>query len=675
METDLSKTETSALGGANAAGHSARPGDDRPPAHPDRPGDTGGNHEDLSSLSYRPITTLRVVRGVWKRKHWILLGAVLGLGAGIWYGLSKTGSRFEVSAQIIKQQQSAAVRIGADGEPFRPRLFNNSTLAEAATSMKLLQRVASKAKPPVPASWLKKMAKVVEERNTDFATMTLSGYHSAAATVDLANLWATEFVEFSRDMQRQESREMRELMEKQVASNQTELQAIEAKLEKFGQDGLLTADVTGDGKQNSAADIFEKYESVHAQLANLDEKIDNLRRELSRQSPQADDIRAARIELGQYRTRYTEQNPLVQERIDRLAALEAENKLLAEEIQKDPSKAATLTALGGEIYARIVDLQLQRDTLKRQTGPLEKMREQAAQSPAQAMKIAELLQSRTNLKTAQSSLLGRLQEARFFEESAPGYYSLFTPASLDRVAVRSKSMKISVFSLAGLIGGSMCGLMLATFGAVVDPTLRTSLEAASVIGAPLFASVPADCNAEKAAEIGGKLWLRWIGGYAQTKQPRAVWTPVPGKGEETFWKLLLVQARKLSPALLIVDCGSARSGALAALPQSKINDPMDPPALSAMHCLLNDCSLSEIAELESLIKRCAASGREVWLRFEGPVQERAARLARLAQAPLLVVSLHARPVAFWREQADLLTHSVGSLSGVVTTNESSAFLS
>jgi capsular polysaccharide biosynthesis protein len=665
MEMDLSKTETSFDSGNITIAHRARNSADRSVAQPDGAGEIGGNHEGPSSTSRPPIGTLRVVAGIWKRKYWVLLGAVLGLVGGIWYGLAVAASRFEVSAQIIKQQQTAAVRIGPNGEPYRPRLFINSTLMEAATSMKLLQSVAAKSNPRVPAGWLKKTAHIAEDKNTDFATMTLSGYHSPSATVDLANLWASEFVEFSREMQRQESREVRILVEKQVASNQTELQTIEVRLAKFGRDGLLTPELTGDAKQN-AADVFEKYESVHAQLATLAEKIDNLRSELLRQSPQADEIRAARIELGLYRTRYTERNPLVIERVERLVALEAENKLLVEEIRKDPSIAASLTAIGAEIYAKIVDLELERGALKRQEGILEKLREQAKQSPEQAMKIAELLESRANLKAAQISLLGRLEEARFFEESAPGYYSIFTPAALDRMSVRSRSMKISVFSLAGLLGGGMCGLMLAMCGALADPRLRTAAEAAAIVGAPLFASVPVDCNPEKAVELGGKLWLRWIGGYAQTKRPRAVWTPAPDKGEEFFWKLLLAQARKLSPALLIVDCGSTRSAALAALPQSKLFNTADLPTPAAMHCPLDDFGPSESAELASLIKRCTESGR---------AQERAARLARSAQAPLLVLSLHTHTVAFWREQAALLTHSVGPLSGVVATNESSAFLS
>jgi hypothetical protein len=466
---------------------------------------------------------------------------------------------------------------------------------------------------------------------------------------------------------------MRELVEKQVASNQAELQAIEATLAKFSSAGVSTAELAGDGKQNAAADIYERFTSVQALLATVEEKIENLHRELSRQSPQADEIRAARAELGQYRTRYTDQNPLVIERVDRLAALEAENKLLVEEIRKDPSKAATLTAIGGEIYSKLVDLELERDTLKRQAGALEKMRQQAMQSPEQTIKIAALLESKANLKAAQSSLLGRLQEARFFEESAPGYYSIFTPAALDRVSVRTRTMKMTVISLAGLFGGTLCGLMLATFGAVLDPKLRTSSEAAAIVGAPLFVSVPVDGNSEKAAAIGGKLWLRWIGGFAQTKQPRAVWASAPGRGEETFWKLLLFQARKFSPALLIVDCGATRSEALAALPQSKMYDTEDLPALTAMHCPLNECSISESAELASLIKTCAASGREVWLRFAGPVQERTARLARSAQSPLVVVTLHTHTVAFWREQSELLHQSVGAPCGVVTTNVTSNF--
>lgn len=638
-------------------------------------GSASHNENDQSTLprSGFPIDPLRLIGGTWKRKHWIVLGALLGLGAGIGYGLLKAASRFEVSAQIIKQQQPAVLRIGATGEAYRPRQFNNSTLPQAATSMKLLQRVAAKAKPPVSASLLKKSARVTEDRGTDFATMTLSGYTSASATVDLVNLWAAEFVEFSREMQRQESQEMRQLVEKQVASTQTELEAIEARLAEFSREGRLPADLLADGKPRAGIDVVEKSELARAQLATLEAKLESLRNGLSRQSPQAEEIRAARNELEQYRSRYTDRNPLVLERIDRLAALQAESKQLADAIVSDPSKAGALTGAANETYSKIVELEGERDTLKRQIEALEKMRQQAAQSPQEALQIADLLQSRADLKAAQSSLRGRLQEVRLFEESAPGYYNLFTPATLERVIERSKALKMSVFCLVGLAGGSVCGLLLALFGAVADPKLSTSAEAAAVMGAPLLASIPSHGEPDKMAEIGGRLWVRWIGGRAQVKQPRAVWAPAPGEGEEAFWQLLLSQAQKLSPSVLIIDCGSTPAPALAALPQASLHTAESLTALAAMRFPVDEHDLSETTAFAELINRRTAAGRDVWLRFAGPVQEPSARLARSAQLPLLVVPLQTHNTTFWREQSELLRHSVGAPCGVVVTNETSVF--
>ena len=77
---------------------------------------------------------------------------------------------------------------------------------------------------------LKNSVKVTEDKQTDFIMLTLSGYQSPGATVELAKLWSEEVINFTREMQSQESREIRKVIQTQLDNNQAELQRIEGQI-------------------------------------------------------------------------------------------------------------------------------------------------------------------------------------------------------------------------------------------------------------------------------------------------------------------------------------------------------------------------------------------------------------------------------------------------------------
>jgi capsular polysaccharide biosynthesis protein len=620
-----------------------------------------------------PFDPLRVLWGLRRGLRWIVIGALAGLVIGGGFGLLFMRTRYEATIQLIKRSAPPITQTAVDGEPYRPREFTNSTLAGAASSSTVLDRVARKAEPPVTAGQLKDAITVKEDKLTDFLTLTLSGYQSPQATVALAKLWSDEIIIVTREMQSQESHEIRKGIQTQLETNQAELQGIDGQMAKFSNAGqLLGADAQADSFVHMQDDIDTRYNAARLELEGFTSQLTSLQAELLRHTPEAEELRQARADLDAFRARYTDQNPLVQERVAKIAALEAILKKQAAAPVADVSDIASHsgTLVADQLYLKMVDLENQRSASARRVEELGKQHELFAKSPETVSQIVELLQRKQMLRTAQALLLGRLQEVRIYEENAPAYFGVFAPADIERVAVTTKAFQVTVLGVVGTVCGTLIALGLVLLATIADRKLRTPNEAAKAVGAPVLGSLAPGEGARSLA--GAKLWMRWLGGRGEVNRVRTVWCPAADAGEDEFWQTILAQARALLPGLLVIDGGQTPSPALAALPQISYLDPWEnTPSFAAVSCPVGAMPLAQIRDLQYFIENRVAEGVEVWLRLDGTVQEPAVGIVRAnACTPLLLAPLNARTTAaFLHEQAELLRHVGAPPCGVVALND------
>jgi hypothetical protein len=297
---------------------------------------------------------------------------------------------------------------------------------------------------------------------------------------------------------------------------------------------------------------------------------------------------------------------------------------------------------------------------------MSKLREKSLEASDEEYGLTDLLRKKQTLETAQVLLLSRLQEMTLFEQNAQEMYLVLAPATANEVAARGKPLKVTIFSLAGLFAGAGCSVGLALIAELLNPKLRTPGEAAKAAGCTAFITVSKDCPAEPKPELASKLWLRWSRERDRDGAARCVWAPVNHPQEEEFWQLLVAEARRFIPSLLIVDCGSEPRATLAGLPGISEN-PSAP--LAGLAWNIAAFTHAELREALDAIGHFRAAGREVWLRLDGPVQEPASGLARAVGAhPLVILALDAQPPRFWREHFELLRESVGEPCGTALLN-------
>jgi uncharacterized protein involved in exopolysaccharide biosynthesis len=629
-----------------------------PPGPPD---------DDVPGL---PVDPQRLLGGIWQRRRWLVLGSLAGLAFGFAYALVFTSTRFSVSAQLIRREVPSSFRAGEIGESYKPRMLTTPTLVGLAGSDNVLNRVVLKAEPRISLGLLRNSIEIRDVRGTDYVQLILSGYESATATVALANLWAQEIVEFTREMQSRESKEIRQYLQQQIDSTETELKRINTSILEYSRrEGLVDADRQIDAYLRALGELDLNYESARLDHDAAGFALKSLEAELANQSPLADKLRTARTELEEAQSRYTDKNPIVQEKLERVRALEKDiARVVPAETGGDLSHFAG-TFLGNTFYLQVIELRNQREALKQQMEQLNRLRDEAraklAAIPEKQLGLAQLARTRQSLEGARSLLFSRLREAQLFEERSPGYYQVFSPATMDTVAVRTKLIKLLAFAFAGLVAGTGTALAAALGAELLDFRLRTGPEAARAWRAPLFSALPGPDPGAAA-----RIWLRWLGRRATSGHVRAVLVPSPDGSEEQFWAALIPEAHRLLPGLVVIDfttTNTAPPPALAALPSGELAalPTGSGPVLVTMR--IDAMSLASAQETIAHLRQAAAGGRELWCRLPGPLREPLTSLARVGAPPLVVVCAGCETLGFWRDQSALLAGTVGTAAGVVLT--------
>ncbi len=226
-----------------------------------------------------------------RRWPWLLLGGAVFAGAGLYCGLFFWHTTYSASAQLLRYETPHLTAVLA-AQPMAPETF-----ASLLRAPELSQRVAAQTQPQLSAESLAKNVSVTPERNSDVIVITASAKERPAA-VALANLYATEAVRFTQELQTNAAAQVNRFVTQQLAPIEDEITALN-KLPL----SAPAATVRGISVTPSPSP-----------------------------SPFAEKLQAARIELADLLARYTDQYPLVREQRAKIAAIEnqmAQNPVVA----------------------------------------------------------------------------------------------------------------------------------------------------------------------------------------------------------------------------------------------------------------------------------------------------------------------------------------------------------
>jgi uncharacterized protein involved in exopolysaccharide biosynthesis len=522
-----------------------------------------------------PIDPLRLLYGIRQRWIWFLiLPIVLGL-LGWVVGSSQAEDRYSVSLQLIKTGVANTVQTSESGQAFKPRDLSDDTLLSTTYSTEVLNGTAARLDPPRSGAEVKAMVEIAKQRNTSLFYLTAHSRLSPEDAVETVSVWADEIIRFTNNLQREEARQMESFISEQLDSIELQLEQANRQILEFARKNkFVDVDQQTESSLSALEDLRSRLANAKIALKTKDVQIARYRQELRAQSPLEADLKKKREELTFLRGRYTDENPMVKEK---LYEIEYINKQLqsVDDSNVEELKNFTGSDLGNNLYLEIISLQNERTELENMiddlTLRLTQREDEVADLPEKALRLSELKSRRNLLIDAQSLLDSRRKEAAFYENKAPGYWSIFQNPTVDEVAVSSQNVKALLLGFIGIISGLCLALMAAVIWELLQPGLRTPLEAAIATATlPIFnyvtqeAEVRSWCTRRLFPKSESDLndrslkafWLTHAISGEGTERKRFLFAHTDvGGGEIVFWRALLdlIQAEGRSVSFYNID--------------------------------------------------------------------------------------------------------------------------
>jgi hypothetical protein len=267
------------------------------------------------------------------------------------------------------------------------------------------------------------------------------------------------------------------------------------------------------------------------------EQLTDLEKTIRHHSPLELSLKAAQEELANLRSTYTDDNPLVQAKLEGIAYLEKQLATLGDGHDVN-LESFTGTPLGNQLYLDIIALRSRLAETTDLIGALEKQRETTAERLAEFPAIItqyDALRAKRDSFISQLSLMSkRLKEAEIFASGSPGYWQMFQPPDVRQVVPSSLVRKPLLLGAAGTAGGAFVAVLF-TLLLTHRTTRRSVLECCSCTGAPLLGMLP---SGQTDTSAFADLWLSNLTtNTPDGESPVLIWTAALEPEEERiFWQ-------------------------------------------------------------------------------------------------------------------------------------------
>src|SRR5438270_98840 len=223
--------------------------------------------------------------------YWLLLGGCILAGVALVAATLVWQTRYTATAQLLRFETPN------NSELFKPRPIAEQTFASMMRSPKLLRDVSALAKPAISPERLASSLVVVPERNSDVVSVSITALDPEVA-INVANLFATEAVQFSKDMQIEEAKAANVYYTNQLAEMDRDRKVLIVEMQEAARDAARSA--------------------IHP--SQLTDKF---------QVALAEKVQAAREELVNLLAKYTDAHPTVKEQRSKIEALQKQLKEMA----------------------------------------------------------------------------------------------------------------------------------------------------------------------------------------------------------------------------------------------------------------------------------------------------------------------------------------------------------
>ncbi len=467
----------------------------------------------------------------------MLIFGTLGTIAGI----QITSQSFAISVSLIKRRAPQTVQASETGQAFRPVDLNDATLLATLLASEPLDLASKRAANGIDSSSARSLTEASQLEGTDIFYITYHSPLSAGDAVGFSGIWAEEINTYTKRLQQTEARDVRLILEKEVVDLERQIGLANLEILNFSKDNdFLGGDAQVAAVLGKLSQVELELEAARTSVSAKKQQLENLMEQISYQSPIELQIKTAREELANLRSTYTDENPLVQTKLQSMEYLEDEiAKLKA--AGKAELDAYTGTPLGNQLYLTIISLRNELLEAESRIGSLEKLRQSTALRLTGFPAIIsgyEALQMKRDANVEGLSLMkNRLKEAEIFASGAPGYWQVFQAPDPRTVVPSSLVKKPAILGAAGAVCGAGLAVIL-TLLFTQRTSRRSIIECCAATHAPLICHLPTSFEEDARAAIA-HFWITYLSPRIDRPGHILFWTAALNPDDERrLWAML-----------------------------------------------------------------------------------------------------------------------------------------
>lgn len=330
-----------------------------------------------------------------RRLFWPIFIAIAAAAAGAYYAWNNWSTTYTSTAQLV-------YRVPATGDTaYRPRNVELPTLAGLLRAPELMRRVGAQAQPALSPVEVSKRIRILPERDSAILTVTVDG-SDLQETVALTNVFTTEAVRFTQEMQMREAAETIQAAQDRLAQVSQDITRVETRLASLPLNLVTTVSSSG-----TPQPVF---------------------------NPAEQRLNAARDELAVLLGRYTDAHPLVREQRARISVLEQQ---LANSLPSLMPAVVDSSTLASNESGEIATLPATGNGFTRNPGDdIELLRHQAR-----------------FLEDTRRTLMNMQRSATFVASNPPGYLDVLIAPVSESVAIQRPHLQIGAFAaFLGMLG-------------------------------------------------------------------------------------------------------------------------------------------------------------------------------------------------------------------------------
>jgi len=387
------------------------------------------NATNGTQLSPAPFDAWAILDLWMRRWRWVALWTVIVAIAGAFTANVVWSHSFTSTAQLIRYEPSSI------DDSYHPRALAAPSLVVMLQAPGLLEEVGSRLSPPLTARELSEHLEIALDRNNDVVTVTASG-RSRDAAIDIVNRYCAAAIAYTQAIQRQEATEVGDNLNRQVEQVESEILSTRKEIPAASEEAVSAISAI-------PASTFGVATSLQLR------------------------IQAARDQLDDLLTRYTDAHPMVLEQRAQLAALEdQQSKSGASEtaVQSPGQVAPPQSAISPMNYGRVTP---------------------------EDVAMGERMRA---LETNRALLIARQRALQPFRDNPPGYFRILLSASANPTRLQRFRLQVALFACLGAVVGFFGSVAQIVLVESLDRRIKTRADVRRVTALPLIATL-GDLNA------------------------------------------------------------------------------------------------------------------------------------------------------------------------------------